>query len=405
MKLLIAATIEGTLRSFLLPFARHFRELGWRVDCMAQGASSCAECQGEFDHTWEAAWSRSPWNPDNLKIAIGQVRSLVGSEEYDLVHVHTPVAAFVTRLALRGLRRRGLVKVVYTAHGFHFHRAGSPVKNLVFRLLEWGAGQWTDYLVVINREDEDAAKAYRLLPAERVVYMPGIGVDTGLLDPDRVAEERIQALRDGLGLSDGDKLISMLAWFEPRKRHQDAIRAIAALRRSDVHLALAGDGKLLDPMKRLASDMGIARQVHFLGAVSDVAPLIRASAATLLPSSREGLARSVMESLSLAVPVIGTNARGVGELLSGGGGLVVGVGDVPALSRAIQRLLDHPAEARAMGRAGRARMQSYDIRHILKLHEDLYGRAVPSELSRENSLWDKGQQHPKVLSARAGGSA
>ncbi len=51
-------------------------------------------------------------------------------------------------------------------------------KTRSFLGLEKYAGRWTDYLVVINRDDEAEAKKHRLVPLQRLVYMPGIGVDT-----------------------------------------------------------------------------------------------------------------------------------------------------------------------------------------------------------------------------------
>ena len=56
----------------------------------------------------------------------------------------------------------------------------------MFRVLEQLAGRWTDYLVVINREDE--AAACRMLSAERVRYMPGIGVDLDRYAPAAVSD-------------------------------------------------------------------------------------------------------------------------------------------------------------------------------------------------------------------------
>ena len=101
MKILFITTVSSTLRAFLLPFATHFRQKGWRVDAMASGASGCADCRAAFDHTFEVEWSRSPLNFANLLKAPRQIRSVVENGEYDIVHVHTPIAAFVTRAALR----------------------------------------------------------------------------------------------------------------------------------------------------------------------------------------------------------------------------------------------------------------------------------------------------------------
>src|SRR5206468_12970628 len=101
----------------------------------------------------------------------------------------------------------------------------------------------------------------------------------------------------------------------------DALAAFARLQDlPQVHLALAGAGPLLDRMQRVAQSLGIAGRVHFLGHRRDVPELILASVATLLPSAREGLPRSCMESLCLGVPVIGTRIRGLHDLIAHGAG-------------------------------------------------------------------------------------
>ncbi|HET98486.1 MAG TPA: glycosyltransferase family 1 protein, partial [Desulfurivibrio alkaliphilus] len=147
-RLLQVGTVAITLRTFLLPIADHFTKKGWRVDALAHGAASVPRppC---FAECWEIGWSRNPWSVGSLWRAMARVREVVDRGDYDIVHVHTPVAAFITRLALARWRRAGRPQVIYTAHGFHFHRGGRPWKNVLFRGLEKLAGRWTDYLVVI----------------------------------------------------------------------------------------------------------------------------------------------------------------------------------------------------------------------------------------------------------------
>ena len=375
-RILFVTTIPGTLRAFLLPFAQHFRAKGWQVDAMAQGISNCAKCLHSFDRVWEVEWSRNPLDPQNLIIAPPQIRLASAQQDYDIVHVHTPVAAFVTRYALNNLRQQGRPKVIYTAHGFHFYRGGKPLKNLSFLALEKLAGRWTDYLVVINREDEEAAKHYGIVPTERVCYTPGIGVDTDYYSPGNVPEAEVVRVRQELGLSPETPLFLSIAEFNPGKRHQDILKALARLGRSEVHLAFAGTGPLMEQMQLLASELGIQNQVHFLGYRQDIPALIRASTATLLASEREGLPRSVMESLCLEIPVIGTQTRGIRDLLEGDCGLIVKLGDVEELAEAMARILNRPEEAKMMGKRGRERMKGYEVRQIIKLYDRLYNRAL-----------------------------
>jgi len=248
--------------------------------------------------------------------------------------------------------------------------------NFVFRSLEKVAGKWTDYLVIMNSEDEMLAHKHQIVPPDRLLYMPGIGVDTRLHSPENVSIEQVQGVRDQLGLSDEHTLLSMLAAFEPRKRHQDALHALALTKDPNIHLALAGSGPLSTEMQKLAVQLGIEKQVHFLGQCGHLSPLICSSAATVLPSAREGLSRSVLESLSLAVPVIGTNVKGIKDLLIHGCGWLVEVGDVEGLARSMSLVAQYPDKARAMGEAGRRHMAGYDTGRIIELHDQLYARAL-----------------------------
>ena len=135
-RVLMVTTLPCTLTSFLLPFAAHFRSIGWQVDAMSCGISTDPKCLKGFDQVWDVEWSRNPLDPRNLLRTPGKIREIVLREKYNIIHVHTPVAAFVTRYALKDLRDRLNCKVIYTAHGFHFFKGGNSLKNTAFINLE-----------------------------------------------------------------------------------------------------------------------------------------------------------------------------------------------------------------------------------------------------------------------------
>lgn len=375
-KLLMVTTVPTTLRSFLLPFAAHFRAQGWQVDAMACGVSMSAECQQGFDRVWEVKWSRNPLDPRNLLAAPQVIREIVTREQYNIVHVHTPVAAFVTRFALKDLRARLGVKVIYTAHGFHFYTGGNPLKNAVFINLEKLAGNWTDYLVTINHEDRQAALQHKLVAPARLVHMPGIGVDLKYYNRQTVAESSVIQARQELGIGEHTPLLLSVAEFTARKHHVDAIAAFAKLARTDVHLAFAGSGPLMEKMQQLAAGLGVAERIHFLGNRPDIPVLMKAASANILVSAQEGLPRSVLESLALETPTIGTKIRGTQDLLEGGCGLLVDVGDVDGITAAMTAILGSPAAVTQMSKLGYERISDYDLESIVKLHEQLYAEAL-----------------------------
>ena len=175
-RILLAATVPGHFRHFHLPWVKRLRELGCVVHGAADRITEMPECVAAFNEVHDVPFSRNPRDLRAVSAAGHTIAALMDQIQFDLVHVHTPVAAFITRKYAHPFRRRG-AKTVYTAHGFHFHDNGSPLTNFIFQTLEKRAGKWTDYLVVINHDDEAAARDLKIVPPEGVFYMPGVGID------------------------------------------------------------------------------------------------------------------------------------------------------------------------------------------------------------------------------------
>lgn len=375
-KILIVSTVSGSIRNFLLPFIRYFRNLGWQVDGMAIAITEDAICTAEMDNVWDVTWSRNPLDPKNLVVAVPRIQSIVLEGNYDLVHVHTPVAAFVTRYAIKKLKLERKPQVIYTAHGFHFHSQGSLLTNTIFLNLEKLAGKWTDYLITINQEDKAAALKNQLLPPSRIFYTPGIGLDLAEYDPSQVSEAEIQELRQELSLKASDYLLLCIAEFTPNKRHRDQLLALKKLNRPEIHFALAGDGTTRQATEALVQELGLQKQVHFLGYRQDIPVLICASLAILLTSQREGLPRSIMEAFCAGIPAIGNKIRGIQDLLEDDCGILVDVGDIDALAKAIAKMVDDDQARMTMGQNGRQKIVKYDVNEIIKLYEAIYIEAL-----------------------------
>lgn len=375
MRLLLVATIADTLRAFYLPLVRHFRQRGWCVDGLAQGISACPDCRSAFDNVFEVDWSRNPADARNFIIAPGQVRKIVERREYAIVHVNTPIASFVTRFALRKYAERAPA-VIYTAHGFHFHEQGVWWKNAIYLNFERIAARWTDYLTLMNQEDIRMAINRKLLPPERIVYIPGVGIDLSVYGQTAVSFERVSELRNTLGIRPGQPVLLMVAEFIPRKRHSDALRAFAAADHPTACLMFAGDGPLQEPSRQLAQKLGIEKRVLFLGSRRDIPELLAAASALILPSTQEGLPRSVMEAMAMEVPVIGSDIRGTRDLLGEGRGILFPPCNIGALADAISRILNNPQEARSMAAVAKKGLKPFEMESVLREHELLYERAA-----------------------------
>ena len=370
--LLLVATVSGTIRQFLLPYAYHFRSEGWHVDGAASAIATDTVISQAFDEVHELSLSRSVRDLGGLVRGWRAVTRTLGQAQPDIVHVHTPIASFLVRLAVRRMPALRRPKVVYTAHGFHFHRAGRRVPNAVFLAAERLAGRWTDRLIVINDEDEQAARRYHIVPPARLVRMPGIGLETHIYAPASIDADGAAAARRRLGVPAGAVCFVVIGELNRNKRQADAIEALAALQDRTVHLLVIGAGPMRPMLEALARRRNVSEQVHFGGFVDDIAAVLSGATALLAPSSREGLSRSVMEALALEIPVIASTARGNPELV-GDEGRIFTTGDIAALAGWMTWFIGHPEEGRAMGRAGRLRMiREYDMAVLIRRHERLY---------------------------------
>lgn len=368
-RLLIVTTVPQTIRGFLVPFARHLRDHGWEVEAATGPGPAIEEFRDDVDAVWEVSWARQVASAGNVG-ALRQIRRVMARGRFDVVHVHTPIAALVTRLAAASLGR-SRPAIVYTAHGFHFYEGGDPLRNTVYAAVERLGGFWTDREIVINEADYRQALARRIVPRSRLRLFPGIGIDLDHYAPTADSVAAAATLRANLGIASTATVYSMIAEFQPGKNHRAALDAFARLADRTSHLLLAGGGPTEPEVRAQVHDLGLEDRVHFLGVVVDVRPLMLASDATLLPSRREGLSRSVLESLTIGVPVIGGRTRGIRDLVDDDLGILVEPDDVEGLARAMRDVLAFPSHGDLRERS-LDRMSAYSIDRVIELHDELY---------------------------------
>ncbi len=370
--ILLIATVAATVRGFLRPYGSYLRQRGWRVEAAANGLAGDPGVGTAFDAVHDLPLSRSLRDVGGLVRGEREIDRLIRETKPDIVHLHTPIAAYTGRWAARRSSPESRPSVVYTAHGFHAYPGGPRLVNAAFMTAERVAGRWTDRLIVINDDDERQALRARIVPSHRLVRMPGVGLDTNEYAPGSIPGEDVMAVRGDLGIPADSPVLVGIGELNANKRQADAIAALARMDDRQAHLLLLGDGPERDRIAEFARSSGVERRVHLLGNVEDVRPALAAADALISTSRREGLSRSIMEALSLEVPVVASSARGNAELVADSG-FITPVGDVTGMATSLDWLLDHPDEARRMGRRGRVRMADrYDIAPILRMHERMY---------------------------------
>jgi glycosyltransferase involved in cell wall biosynthesis len=355
LKICQLCAVDFTLYHFLLPLMRAMRERGHDVVGVCSDGALLARARAEGFRI-EATPIVRGYDPIEHWRTFRALLRLFKTERFDLVHAHTPVAALIGRLAAACAR---VPVVVYTAHGFYFHDRMAWWKRALFVGLEYLGGRCTDILFTQSAEDADTARRFHLCRGG-VIEAIGNGSDPQRFRPAAGDDPERLALRRSLGVEDGTPVIAMIGRLVAEKGYPELF---AAMRDVDARLWVIGErlksdhaqsiDRLIDAVQQ---DPILGRRIQFLGYRADVPALLRAADIFTLPSHREGMPRSIVEAMLCGLPVIATDIRGSREeVVDGRTGLLVPLGDVPALARALQRLASDGALRAAFGGAGRER--------------------------------------------------
>lgn len=363
MKILYITTIGSTM-GFFKSLIKKLIDDGNTVDIATNETDKpVSNCYRDWGcNIYPISTSRSPFSIGNLK-AIKQIKKIVKENQYEIVHCHTPLGAVATRFACKGLRKKG-VKVIYTAHGFHFYK-GAPKKNwIIYYPIEKLCARWTDVLITINNEDYEFAK--KKLHAKRVEYVPGVGIDV-----DKFANTIVDkaAKRREIGVPEDAFLLLSVGELNENKNHQIVIKALAEVNGSKIHYAIAGMGDEKDELEKLAKDLNV--NLHLLGYRSDVAELYKTADTYILPSLREGLNVSIMEAMASGLPVICGRIRGNVDLVDNCGGWTFRPSDKNELVSCLSVV--SKAEAKTMGENNQSKIRVFDVLEVNKRMLELYG--------------------------------
>lgn len=370
-KVLLIATVQSHICQFHRPLVAMLHEHGCEVHVAAR--NNLAEKNGlklDFvEQVFDVPFDRSPFSPKNLG-AYKQIKKIIDTDSYNVIHCNTPVGGVLGRLAARKAREHG-TKVFYTAHGFHFYK-GAPKKNwLIWYPVEKFMCRYTDKLITITQEDCDLASAKFPTRVERI---HGVGANAAKYR--RLSEMECLALRHELGYADDDKLLLCTGELLPNKNQITAIRAMKTLieQQPKAKLLLAGNGPTLAELQAEVTALGLQNCVEFLGYRTDLERYANIADVIVSCSYREGLPMNIVEGMLLSKPVVASYNRGHCELIVPDvTGYMVSPADVNAFAEKISILLDDPALAAYMGHAGCEKAQLYADTNVKKELAEIYG--------------------------------
>lgn len=369
MKILFVTTISPTI-GFLIPHIKFLVEKGYEVDV---AFNITKEVSSELIDLgckiYNIEFQRSPLSKDNCT-AYKKIKQIVRNGNYRLIHTHTPIASFITRMACRNIPN---LKILYTAHGFHFLK-GAPMKNwLIYYPAEKLAARWTDALITMNEEDYKIAQKFKIRDNGLTHKVHGVGVDLNKFQP-QTKETKI-FFRKEYGFKEEDFILFYAAELNYNKHQDLLIDTIDILKDKipNIKLLLAGTGHFKNKYENKINELGLNSYIKLLGLRRDVPNLLTLSDIAVASSRREGLPVNVMEAMASGLPLVVTDIRGHRDLVDNMiNGYTIGVNDTIGFANAIENLYEDSKLREKYGINGQKLVQKYSLENVITEMEEIY---------------------------------
>lgn len=294
---------------------------------------------------------------------IADIRKIIQANKIDILHCHqyTPwvygtLAAFITG-----------TKVIFTEHGRFYPDRSSWKRNLVNPWLH----RITAATTAISSATQSALAEYENLPlADIQVVYNGI-------EPLIVDQQASSAIRESLGISQGELLLGTIARLDPIKNHSMMLLAFKQLLDAGLNakLIIIGDGEMRGDIETLIEQEQLGGNVILTGYIAAPKDYLAAMDIFLLSSLSEGTSMTLLEAMSLAKPCVVTDAGGNPEIVANGVTGVVTKNDcADSFADGVMALKDSGTRER-MGKQGLERFEAlFSVKTMCTAYSNLYGQ-------------------------------
>lgn len=263
-----------------------------------------------------------PIHPLKDTLVVRDLIQVIREFQPDLIHAHSSKAGIVARIAARMTK----TPAVFSAHGWAFTPGVPPARQYMALAAEYMVGKFTSHIICGSNYDGKTGLRKKIIDTDKLSV-----VWYGVPDVPHIAphqpREKVKVV-----------CVSRLA---PPKDHATLIRA-AAMIESGYELLIVGEGELKPYMEALAESLGTRDRIRFLGNVPDIVSILADSDIFVFSSTHEGLPYCIMEAMRAGLPVIATNAGGIGEeVLDGVNGYLLPCCDVDAMAKSIRTLISN----------------------------------------------------------------
>jgi glycosyltransferase involved in cell wall biosynthesis len=303
----------------------------------------------------------------DLQLAFS-VREFIKKNRVDIIHCHGYKSNFYGLLA-----SRGQVPSVTTNH--NWLTAHWKLKAYCFLDSLWI--RFFDRIVAVSNEVKKDMLRYKI-PEEKIrVIDNGIALERF----EKVVETK--KMKNQLGFDEEIRIIGTIGSLIIEKGHIYLLEAARQILDGvkDLKFLIIGDGPLRKPLEEKSEELGIKKDVIFMGQREDIPELLMAMDVFVLPSIKEGLPVALLEAMAAKRPVIATRVGAIPKVIENKDiGILVEPKDINELRDAIMNLIDDPWRMNLLARGGFSRVcmdfSSDEMgKHYLKLYNEITNHA------------------------------
>ena len=378
-KILQLSAIDISMETLMTPLINKLTEEGFQVNCVCKNTGRYEYLKSKGFNMYDVDIPRRVL-PIKIIRAIYFIYNHLKKEKYDIIHVHTPIASVIARVAAK---LAGQKNVVYTAHGYYFHDEMKKVPYKVVYIIEKLSAKYlTDYLLLQSREDYELSVRNKFKSDNKILHLSN-GVDIwNKFKLSNFNNKELEKLKHELKIQDSfvftfvGRLVREKGIFELIEAFKNVYKT-----HSNVKLLLIGgfieSERDTDSYEKLKDEI-IHPGIISLGYRKDIGELMAISNVFVLPSHREGLPRSIIEAMAIERAVIATNIRGCREeVIHGENGFLFEKENVSELTEYMNVLISNPQLSADFGKKGRRFVEeNFDEEKVLMKQIKLFKKLL-----------------------------
>lgn len=298
----------------------------------------------------------------------GKIIDVAKYEKIDLLHVHYAIPHAISGILARDIMPDSSFKVVTTLHGTDVTLVGMeptflPIVKYSLDKSD-GITAVSEFLRAKTVQNFDISKKIEVIP--------------NFVNTNEYQRKALPELKHQFAPND-EKIIIHISNFRPVKRVLDVVKIFDSIHKViPSKLILVGDGPDRHNAEELCRNLGLCKDVRFLGKMTNFIELLSISDLFLLPSQSESFGLAALEAMACGTPVIGSNIGGIPELVvHDEAGYVAEFGDTDRMSRYAVELLSNPKKWLSFSQKSRhIAVSKFNSDFVVQQYLDLYHKVL-----------------------------